>query len=310
MFATGTEEQNRERLRELGIPQSFHADILRRAGDAHYEKGNCIISVGSVALVAALGASMLWFVDILTAIALSRATAISSEVGGLLIYENVGFGPLVLFFAALLAGIPISLVATSQAQKRASTALSLIISNPTARRFTLGVENALRDATSADDFLDRLRTRSLPWLVTPVLLLCVAGVFISIAESRSFFVAGPNGIEHHRFWPPFTRESYSYSNATRLVVGCNHTDSDDFLNYEIVFADEKFDLGNARPLNGALVDTLEQIDATLPPTLTRERWDWLGRDPMAPQCVARWSGSVEDGPARVAHLLRVTASLE
>jgi hypothetical protein len=303
----GSDIEARQRLSQLGVPPSFHDDILKHARAVHVEQGHLLVGVVTTGAVVALGMGMMWGIGWLEDFVARQALDVAERNGGVLIRENVGFGPLVLFFAVLLLGIPLSLMTTSRAKKRATTAHSLIVSD---RRLLLGIEKIAATANSADDFLDHLNANSSFILLAPIAALLALGAFLTAAESRSFFVAGPNGIEHHRFWPPFTVATYDYSDATELVVGCNHTDDDDFLIYDVHFSDMDFPIGLTFPTRGSLIEALEQIDAQLPANVPRRRWDWLGRNAMAPQCLARWNGSVENGPARVERLLRITASSE
>lgn len=310
-FAPVDKAEAQRRLAGCGVPEIHWNGILQYAAQVRVEPGSWLGGVLALGLVCAAGAALLWAQGALSDFVFAKAMVLASQTNGILAYENTGFGPLLLFFALLFSGVPLFLALETRDKKRASTALSLIINDTRLRRRTHSVEKALLGTVGTDEVLDRLHGQAWPWLLYPLAVLSSAALVILMAETNSFYVVGPGGIDHHRFWPPYTTAHYNYADAERLEVGCNHTDRDDFLTYDAFFAGgESFNLGDARPIGMSLVAALERFDTWLPADTPRERWSWLDRDSMAPMCLARWSGSVDDGPARIERLLRTTASSE
>jgi hypothetical protein len=96
-----------------------------------------------------------------------------------------------------------------------------------------------------------------------------------------------------------------------VELGCNHVtgrDTGDFVIYQVRFRDgSSVDLGAARPTTGDWLQRLETIDARLRSAgATFKRWEWLGRDPVHPACLAEERAELgEDGYRRLSALLRV-----
>ena len=84
----------------------------------------------------------------------------------------------------------------------------------------------------------------------------------------------------------------------------------DTIIYEIEFADgHKERIGDATPLHGSWVDAAEVIDQRLQAAGARfERWTWLDRDPLHPECLAALQRRFSpEEYQRVRALLRVDA---
>lgn len=162
---------------------------------------------------------------------------------------------------------------------------------------------------SADAFLRAIGSAELRFWrrATLVLLLpCAAAIALTHADHRT---VGPSGVTLHSWW---TTELVPWSDAKALTTGCNSTkDDEDFL-YYVDFPRHRFDLADDGGFNfdrpeiapEILLNAVEKIDALLP-ALPRKRWEWLGRNPMAPRCLSYWFYVAGGDTERVLNLLRV-----
>jgi hypothetical protein len=99
------------------------------------------------------------------------------------------------------------------------------------------------------------------------------------------------------------------SEARALITGCNHTDKSHRLIYEIHLASgESFDLGGTKTFRGNKISAVEEINATIDPSIEHRRWSHLDRDPVHPACLTAWAQQFDgDGEGRQTKLLRLSA---
>ncbi len=156
--------------------------------------------------------------------------------------------------------------------------------------------SAGRRSTTVDEFLRAMaRDQARRWGIAAIVLLLPAMVVIAL-EINNFWVAGPMGIVEHRMFPPFSSRRYDLSDARVLTTGCNRTDKNNNLIYDVrLSSGERFDLGNTRPLKGSKIGAIEEIDAKIDPKIEHKRWSHLDRDPVHPACLYHWVGQFDRG---------------
>jgi len=130
-------------------------------------------------------------------------------------------------------------------------------------------------------------------------------------QTHSIFTS--NAYVRSPFFPWGSTQPREWSSAVSVGVGCNHVEDDDGTSddiiYKVRFPDgASVDIGYAIPLEGSWLSAAETIDQKLRASGSAfTNWEWLGRDPMHPRCIAaqrqRFSGN---DYARVQRLLRVT----
>jgi hypothetical protein len=141
------------------------------------------------------------------------------------------------------------------------------------------------------------------------IVLLLPAIVVMVLETNNFWVAGPAGIVEHRMFPPFSSRRYDLTEARALISGCNHTDKNDRLIYNVRLSpDGQFDLGDTQPFGGSKIGAIEAIDAKVDRKIEHRRWSHLDRDPVHPSCLRHWAGQFDrDGQRRLAKLLRLTA---
>jgi len=182
------------------------------------------------------------------------------------------------------------------------------------RRILIGpVRRATAASATVDEFLRGVaRDIGRPWGIAAAVLLPLA-VVLAVAETNSFWVAGPRRIVEHSMFAPFSSQHHDFSEVTTLTTGCNHADDGESLIYDGVLPSGKeFGLGAApvKVVAGSKAVAIEAIDAESRQTGKAEhrRWQWLDRDPIHPRCLGYWARQFgSDGRQRLARPPRLTA---
>lgn len=120
--------------------------------------------------------------------------------------------------------------------------------------------------------------------------------------TRSHFIASP-------LLPWGSRAPVAWSEAELVEVGCNHAtgrNAYDSIIYRVHLPGRYFvSLESGQALGDWLV-AAEAIDAELRDGgVPFQRWDWMGRDPLHPQCLAVMRQSWEEDYPRIERLLRI-----
>jgi hypothetical protein len=308
-------------LTKLGVPAPFHDAIIDAPNDWRSAGGGAIIGV--VMVVVVIGVMVAAFMG-LNAYVNARATAVAAETAALLVYVDVGLGPLVLLFAliALMGWAGSAAAQHHRVNGFPSSAASMLNEPPKqsgnlVRWLMLGlltgpVRRAAREATTVDAFLLAMAGRMVrPWRIAAIVLLPPA-VALTALETNSFWVAGLSGIEDHRMFPPLYSRHYDIGDAKTLTTGCDHIDDNDWFIYKISLPDgEEFNLGRAVAVEGTTLVAIEAIDVKFGSRFEHRLWEAparAARDSLAPLCLGHWVKQFDsDGRRRLAKLLHVTA---
>ncbi|MBC7767691.1 MAG: hypothetical protein H7124_02785 [Phycisphaerales bacterium] len=114
--------------------------------------------------------------------------------------------------------------------------------------------------------------------------------------------------QQHTFLPSHTVRSWS--DATRVEVGCNHVTGDNASDepiYEVHFGDGgSIRIDSAFPLSGTWIDQVEKIDVALVGAgADFQPWSWMDRNAYHPRCLMAQAMMLDDeNYARLRHLIR------
>jgi hypothetical protein len=311
-------------LEELGVPASFHDAIIDAPNDWLTAGGAAAPALAMIAVsIGVMVAAFRGLDDYVEA----RAAAEAAQNGASLVYTNVGLGVVVLLFGMIaLSGWACSMFAARYRVKGFPSAAAAGFRPPPAggltqrlavwlarRNLTGPVRRAAAAATVNDFLLRVVRDGARPWGIAAAVLVGLA-IVLTAAETNSFWVAGPAGIVEHTMFAPFSSRHYALGEVTALTTGCNHTDDDESLIYDVMLpSGEEFGLG-AQPtkaVGGSKASAIEAIDAQIRRrgnNVEHRRWSHLDRDPVHAQCLVYWARQFgRDGVQRLAALLRLTA---
>lgn len=149
----------------------------------------------------------------------------------------------------------------------------------------------LKDETDARRYVVRFTTSWVSWVAVAAVFLTAASAVLAVCDVRSHTLYTREGVVRRQFFPWQGAEMRSWSDATRVEVGCNHVTgrnaSDDPV-YKILFRDgSTVRLDDAVPLGASWLDRVEQIDTHLSESGALFRhWQWLDREPLHPECLA------------------------
>jgi hypothetical protein len=248
----------------------------------------------------------------------ARADALAVQVRASLVHVDVGAGPLILLFGLIVVMGWVSAVRSGRHRVNGFLSSAAAMLNTPPRQVGIRwvmqwiLSGSIRQAAGSatvDDFLRGIAEhQARRWGIAAIILLSPA-VMLTVLETNSFWVAGPAGIVEHRMFPPFSSHSHDLSEASTLTTGCNHTEDNENLIYDIgLSSGEQFDLGGARAVEGSKLAAIEAIDARIGDSVARKRWSHLDRDPVHASCVGHWARQFDsDGRRRLAKLLRLTA---
>jgi hypothetical protein len=302
----------RRKLAGLKVPAAYYDQIIALAREEQQATPPKAWTSGwaATALVFCyIGAAWATW-QLLDGFAFRHAQERAEALGAPVIHVNFGFGLLLAFFTLPFASVAVGpfwqTLTGPLARRHQFVPASNLLKDKPGWLTRSAVTHAARSSTRVEDFVTAVYRWQSGWIAGPCLALVIAGIAITALETRSYFVAGPAGIEHGRMVPPFSIRTYSWTEATSVELGCNSTDDEELLIYGVIFPNgNRFDIGEAKQVIGPRIPSLEAIDAELPASIPRKRWEWLGRDSMAELSVSAWSETVNDGQARLTHLLRV-----
>lgn len=300
----------------LGVPVPFRDAIIDAPNNILTSRGGAIVGLAMVAVaVGVMAATFFWLEGDVE----GQAATLAAQSGASLIHVNVGMGPTLLLFGilTLMGWVSSVLAGRYRVNGFLSYAAGLLNSPPKqglTRRATQwmlsgSVRWAVGRSTTVEDFLRAVaRHQARSWGMAAILLLLPA-ILLTALETNSFWVAGPAAILEHRMFPPFSNRRHELSDARGLTTGCNHTEKNNLLIYEVrLTSGERFDLGNTQPLKGNKIGAIEEIDAKIDRMIEHNRWEHLNRDPVHPACLNHWAAQFDrDGQRRLTKLLRLTA---
>jgi hypothetical protein len=306
-----------EWLAKLGVPAPFHNAIIDAPNDWMTTAGGAVIGFAMVAVAAGI---MMAAMMGLNAYVEARAIALATQTGASLVYVDVGVGPIVLLFGliALMGWFSSVLSGRHRVNGFLSSAAAMLNAPPeqvgvqwVMQRLLRGAVRRAAGAATVDDFLRDVSGRmARRWAIATIVLLPPA-VVLTVLETDSFWVAGAAGIVEHRMFPPFASSRHDLSEAATLTTGCNHSDGDENLIYDIGLSSGlEFNLGsgNTKAVEGSKIAAIEAIDARIGSMIEHRRWSHLDRDPLHPACLEHWARQFDsDGQRRLGRLLHITA---
>ena len=132
--------------------------------------------------------------------------------------------------------------------------------------------------------------RSMALIAVPFLAL---GGALALSEVGNYAIVGERGM-----YRDGSELVYRWSDIEFVEVGCNETKDTSSLIYKLHFEDGwGVDLADSDPVGLTLLEALERADDTILAHNKQFRlWEWLGRNPMHPDCLAHYqdSWSVDD----------------
>ncbi len=301
-------------LREAGVPQEVVNYVIKSGVHSWVQSASALLSlpimVAGFAVIFAL-----W--PRLESATAENAKLHAESIGGLLYHHNFGL-------SLVLAGLPCILISgligalvTSLSRRLLTNAFIATIVNR--KRSAIGeriVRKTMEQSHGEVDPARYVRRVTLGWVPAATIAAAALSALSAIAVSRdiqthSIFTS--NAYVRSPFFPWGSTQPREWASAASVEVGCNHVEDDDgtsdHIIYSVRFHDgASVDIGYGIPLEGSWLSAAETIDRKLRAAgAAFTRWEWLGRDPMHPRCIAaqrqRFS---EKDYARVQRLLRVT----
>ena len=243
-----------------------------------------------------------------------NAEQAASSLQAVLFDYNFGWGLLVLLFAwvvlsASIVGIIcrsipmpfkgaffLGLIDDANLRPQNSTALKLVLQKP-------------REYHDADALVNEWVSRYVRLTAKYAVPLAIAGSILLSLDVTRYSAYSTKGY-HQSAWLPWSDPKFTpWTSVEKVQLGCNQTRDGSSLVYKIDFRDGSTTrIEDAIPTDGrSWLDGLEAIDDILVVNGSQfERWKWLDRDPLHPQCLRGYYGQLgaADGD-RLRKLLRV-----
>ncbi|QGZ93286.1 hypothetical protein [Terricaulis silvestris] len=276
--------------------------------------GVLVVMIGGFAV-----GTILWAV--LEALLELNARAAAETSGALLYHHNFGIGLLIALFAWIGAsGVIIGVIPMLSRRLAAGEFYETIVGSANApdqrseRSARWGIRRMMEELRDEHDPARYVSRATFAWMKPAAIVAASALALAAIVTFRELntytLYFADHYEERHTFLPSPTIRSWS--DATRVEVGCNHVsrESDDPV-YEVHFRDGgSTRIDSAFPVSNTWVDQVEIIDATLVSIGARfEPWSWLDRDAYHPRCLmanAVWLG--DEQYARFRRLIRAPDS--
>lgn len=274
--------------------------------------GFMIVMIGGFAVGA-----LVW--SVLEAILELNARADAEASGALLYHHNFGIGLLIALFGWIGAsGVIVGAIPMLSRRLAAGQFYESIVGaasggdNLSGRAARWGAEKMMRELKDEPDPARYIERASFAWVGPATAFAATAlalAAFVTFRELNAYTLYFADHYEQqHTFLP--ARTVRSWSDATRVEVGCNHVTgknaSDDPV-YEVHFRDGgSTRVDSAFPASNSWIDQVEIIDTALVRAGAQfEPWSWLGREAYHPQCLgaqSTWLG--DEDYARFRRLIR------
>ncbi len=253
----------------------------------------------------------LWVWPILEAQIEQNALSAAKSSGALLYYHNFGIGLLIGIFAWIFICSWISLTIAAFVPKLAAAEFYLAIASSWGTFRAAGTRARMLSCERAEDpqpegFIRRFMLLSAKRLGLLSAALALASIMTTARElnAYSLFFIDRYEQQHTFLAHPTIR---LWADATRVEVGCNHTDDGDDPIYEVYFKNNgSIRIESAKPVSANWVTEVEKIDSALLRAGARfEPWSWLDREPYDPRCLLAFSSLLgEDTFTRFRRLIR------
>ena len=260
-----------------------------------------------------LGAVWLW--PFLEKIMVEAAVSSAREIDGIMYESDFGFGMLIWVFAWIFLSSSLGGIFVRRLPMPFAAAAHLGVSE--GNDVLVSVAKKFSRATMMSTLhKGGLKALIQAWIVASVrssarigIILALIGGLIIAREVNTFSVYSLEGYFRSPFFPWGEGGLTPWRDTDRVELGCNQTSDGPDLVYEVIFDDgSSIRLENGTPVDGqSKLSSLEVIDARLVEAgATFERWRWLDRDPLHPDCMRGYlSALAPEAGVRFKRLLRV-----
>lgn len=262
----------------------------------------------------AVGAFYLWpALENLTA----QNARIHAENAGAILYDfNFGLSLVVAIFAWIFGvGAVVGLVPALWVRLQKNVFVFSVLDGKRSPIAEWGVRRSLerlRNEADPAEFVRRMVTGWVPTIMAVAMAIAALTAVLVMRDVQAHSIFTPTEYIRSPFFPWGSTHPREWSTAISVEVGCNHVERRGAISnsiiYQVKFADgASVRIGDAIPLRGSWIDAAETIDQHLTAGgATFSNWDWMGRDPQHPLCIAalrdRYSS---DQFERVRRLLRL-----
>jgi hypothetical protein len=262
----------------------------------------------------AVGAFYLWpALENLTA----QNARIHAENAGAILYDfNFGFSLVIAIFAWIFAvGAVVGLAPALWLRLQKNVFVFSVLDGKRSPIAEWGVRRSLERLQKEADPAHSVRQMVTGWVPTMMVVamgIAAASAVLVMRDVQAHSIFTPTEYIRSPFFPWGSTRPREWSTAISVEVGCNHVERRGAISnsiiYQVKFADgASVRIGDAIPLRDSWLDAAETIDQHLTVGgATFSHWDWMGRDPQHPLCIAalrdRYSG---DQFGRVRRLLRL-----
>lgn len=301
-------------LREAGVPQDVVTYAMKDGLQGWLHTAVSLLFLPLMLAGFAVGGFYLW--PALEKITAQHARLHAETVGAVLYDYNFGFSLLLAMLAWIFAaGAIAGLVPALSSGVRKNTFVFSILDGRRSRIAEWGVRRMIEGLREVAEPERYVRQMVLGW-VSIALIVAVALAAISTlavardVQTHSIFTS--TAYIRSPFFPWTSTQPREWASAVSVETGCNHVERkgeiSDSIIYQIKFADgASVRIGDAIPLGGSWLEGAEVIDRQLNASgVTFSAWDWLGRDPHHPLCIAALRSRFSDEEfGRVRRLLRL-----
>ena len=301
-------------LREAGVPQEVVSYATKVGLHWGLRAANYLLFLTIMLAGFAVGGFYLW--PALENITHRNARLHAEEIGALIYDYNFGISFVILVFSWILtSGVLTGLVTVLSRRLTANSFVSSISEGKKSRLVKWLVRSGIERLRAETDPAQYVRKMLLGWVLVmavPAVPLAAIGAVAVTRDIQAYSLFTQTAYARSPFFPWGSRVPHEWSSAVSVETGCNHVErkgeiSDDII-YQVTFADgASVRIGGAIPVEGTWLSAAEAIDLKLRASgATFSEWEWLGRDPMHPLCIAalrqRFSGR---DFVRLKRLLRV-----
>jgi hypothetical protein len=297
-------------LIEIGIPKQTAADLAPAWQHRIARYSGWWIMFG--VMIAGFAVGALWIWPFFEGLAKSNAIQAANEASAWMYDTNFGIGMIVLLFAwILVSGIAPGLL-TIATKMLINGALYLGALTDRSGgwwygKLTRRAVEKLRPSPSPNQLVTEWAKAYCIGLLKWALPLVLISALILTKEINAHSLYGPDGYTRSPLLPWAKTATIPWNEATKVELGCNHTDDGGSLVYKISFSNGKsVRIEDGIPIKSSWIDAMESVDTALQRGGAEfVRWQWLNRDPMHPKCLRGYYGlyGEEDG-SRIIRLLR------
>lgn len=264
-------------------------------------------------MLAGFAVGGVWLWPALERLTEANALAAAADEGALLVHSNFGSSLVIALFGWIFAaGAIVGVIGVMTPRLQASTfAFNMLNGQDALSRWA--VARTVQTLSDESDPKTYVRKAVVSWqwwalgLGAFFLMLATYAVTRDVQAhslfTRTHYVESP-------FLPWGSREPRPWSDVESVELGCNHVtgrNAGDDIVYKAHFRDgTTVFVDSAAALSGSWLEGLETIDTAIQRSGAEfRRWNWLGRDPLHPACLAVMQSYYQGNYPRIERLLRV-----